>query len=167
MRNMTMVLVAGAALVLGASAPVPRLPITDLKDLPVVTTAPYDESANADAVVAAAFARARKSHKRVLLDLGGNWCPDCLVLANVMRLPVMQRFMAAHYEFASVDVGRFDRNLQIPARFGFTARLTGVPTVLVATPDGKLVNDGHVFALSDARHMTPQSLAEYLAEWTN
>ena len=75
--------------------------------------------------------------------------------------------MAAHYEFASVDVGRFDRNLQIPARFGYTKRLTGVPTVLVATPDGKLVNDGHVFALSDARSMTPQSLAAYLAKWTN
>lgn len=167
MRKMTITLLAGAVLALGASAPVPRLPIIDLKDLPVVTTAPYDEGANADAVVAAAFARARKSRKRVLLDLGGNWCPDCIVLANVMRLPMMQRFMAAHYEFASVDVGRFDRNLQIPARFGLTRRLTGVPTVLVATPDGKLVNDGQVFALSDARSMTPQSLAAYLAKWAN
>jgi thiol-disulfide isomerase/thioredoxin len=161
-----MLMVAGAALALGASAPAPKLPITDLKDLPVVTTAPYDEAADANAVVAAAFARAKKSHKRVLLDLGGNWCPDCIILANLMRMPAMKAFMAKHYEFASVDVGRFDKNLQIPARFGYTQRLKGVPTVLVATPDGKLVNDGHVFALSDARHMTPQSLADYLAQWT-
>ena len=49
MRKMTITLLAGAVLALGASAPVPRLPITDLKDLPVVTTAPYDEGANADA----------------------------------------------------------------------------------------------------------------------
>lgn len=167
MRIGILVLAAAAWLALGASAPVPQLPINNLKDLPVVTTAPYDEGANADAVVAAAFARARKSHKRVLLDLGGNWCPDCLVLANVMRLPVMQRFMAAHYEFAAVDVGRFDRNLQIPARFGLTKRLTGVPTVLVATPDGKLLNGDQVFALSDAGSMTPQSLASYLAKWAN
>ena len=166
MRKTMMLLVAGAALALGASAPAPTLPITDLKDLPVVTTAPYDEAADANAVVAAAFARAKKSHKRVLLDLGGNWCPDCIILANLMRMPGMKDFMAKHYEFASVDVGRFDKNLQIPARFGYTERLKGVPTVLVATPDGKLVNDGHVFALSDARHMTPQSLAEYLAQWT-
>ena len=158
--------VGGRACWLGASAPPPQLPITELKDLPIVTMQPYDEKANADAVVAAAFARAKKSHKLVLLDLGGNWCPDCVVLANVMRLPAMQKFMAAHYEFAAVDVGRFDKNLQIPARFGYTERLKGVPTVLVATPDGKLVNGGHVFALSDARHMTPQSLAAYLAEWT-
>ena len=166
MRKTLMLIAACAALALGASAPAPKLPITDLKDLPVVTTAPYDEAADANAVVAAAFARAKKSHKRVLLDLGGNWCPDCIILANLMRMPGMKDFMAKHYEFASVDVGRFDKNLQIPARFGYTQRLKGVPTVLVATPDGKLVNDGHVFALSDARHMTPQSLAEYLAQWT-
>ena len=165
MRKLMTGLVIGAALLAGAAAP-PPLPITDLKDLPVVVTAPYDEKADADAVVAAAFARAKKSHKLVLLDLGGNWCPDCVILANVMRLPAMKDFLAAHYEIATVDVGRFDKNLQIPARFGYTKRLEGVPTVLVATPDGKLVNDGHVFALSDARHMTPQSLAAYLAEWT-
>ena len=44
---------------------------------------------NADAVVAAALARAKKSHKLVLLDLGGNWCPDCVVLPNLMLLPAM------------------------------------------------------------------------------
>ena len=64
-------------------------------------------------VVAAALASAKKSHKLLLLDLGGNWCPDCIVLANLMRVPAMQKFMDAHYEVATVDVGRFDRNLQI------------------------------------------------------
>ena len=92
----------------------------------------------ADAVVAAAFERAKKSHKPVMLDLGGNWCPDCIILANVMQLPAMKKFMKDHYEFASVDVGRFDKNLQVPAKFGYKERLKGVPTVLVATPDGKL-----------------------------
>ena len=162
-RKMGIAAALGATLMMGAAPPV--LPISDLKNLPVVTTQPYDEGANADALVAAAFARAKKSHKLVMLDLGGNWCPDCIVLANVMRLPAMAQFMAAHYEFAAVDVGRFDKNLQIPARFGITKRLEGVPTVLVATPDGKLVNGGHVFALSNAGEMTPQALAEYLAEW--
>jgi len=165
MRKGVAGLAIAMSLLAGAAAP-PPLPITDLKQLPVVTTAPYDEKADADAVVADAFVRAKKSHKLVMLDLGGNWCPDCIILANVMRLPAMKTFMDAHYEFASVDVGRFDKNLQIPARFGFTKRLTGVPTVLVATPDGKLINGDQVFALSNARDMTPQALAAYLAEWT-
>jgi thiol-disulfide isomerase/thioredoxin len=144
----------------------PKLAIRDLRHLPVVTMKPYDESADADAAVAAAFAEAKKGRKLVLIDLGGNWCPDCIVLANVMRLPRMQHFLRAHYAVAMVDVGRFDKNLQIPARFGIVKRLQGVPSLLIATPDGKLVNAGHVSALADARSMTPQGIADWLASWT-
>lgn len=148
------------------AAPAPRASLSDLSALPIVTMRPYDEKTNADAAVAAAFARARKSRKRVLIDLGGNWCPDCIVLANIMRLPEVAPFIAAHYEVVPVDVGRFDRNLQIPARFGITGRLEGVPSVLIAEPDGRLVNRGHISALADARSMTPQAIIDWLAHWT-
>jgi thiol-disulfide isomerase/thioredoxin len=150
-----------------AAVPAPKPSIAKLEQLPVVTMQPYDEAANADAQVAAAFARAQKSHKRVLIDLGGNWCGDCIILANFVKLPEMHRFMTAHYEEVSVDVGRFNRNLQIPARFGFTKRLVGLPALLIATPDGKLVNGDNIFATADARNMTPQALADYLARYAD
>ena len=148
-----------------AAVPAPKPSIAKLEQLPVLTMQPYDEAANADAQVSAAFARAQKSHKRVLIDLGGNWCVDCLVLTNFVRLPEMHRFVEAHYEVVLVDVGRFNRNLQIPARFGITKRLDGVPALLIATPDGKLVNGGNIFATADAHSMTPQALADYLAKY--
>jgi thiol:disulfide interchange protein len=150
----------------GWSATAPKVNLASLANLPVIERYPYDEHADADAAVAAAFARARKSHKRVLIDLGGNWCGDCVVLANVMLLPEMKPYLEAHYEMVSVDVGRFNKNLQIPARFGITKRLVGVPSLLIVEPDGKtLVDAGHVSALADARHMTPQGLADWLAKW--
>jgi thiol:disulfide interchange protein len=148
-----------------AAVPAPKPSIRDFKKLPVVLMQPYDEHANADAAVAAAFARAQKSHKRVLIDLGGNWCVDCIVLANFLKLPEMQRFMEAHYEMATVDVGRFNRNLQIPARFGVTKKLEGVPALLIATPDGKLVNGTDIFAAASAAEMTPKAVAAYLARY--
>lgn len=156
-----------AALMLATPAlavPAPKIGIASFAEL-TPPQAPYDVTADANVAVDAAFARARASHKRVLIDLGGNWCGDCRILAGVMDLPAMHGFLAAHFELVSVDVGRFDTNLQIPARFGFTQRLLGVPTVLIATPDGKLVNGGDVFALSDARHMPPQAVADWLAKW--
>lgn len=149
------------------AATAPKPSIKDWAQLPVATVQPYNEAANADAQVAAAFARAKKSNKRVLIDLGGNWCVDCIVLANFVRLPEMRRFMEAHYEEVLVDVGRFNRNLQIPARFGITERLKGVPALLIATPDGKLVNGDNVFATADAHSMTPQALAAYLAKYAD
>jgi len=147
------------------SEPAPKLTITSLSALPVVERTPYDESANADTAVDAAFARAKRSGKRVLIDLGGNWCGDCIVLANLMQLPELKPFLAAHFEIVSVDVGRFDKNLQIPARFGITKRLEGVPSVIIAEPDGHFVNEGRIAALADARHMSPQAIADWLAQW--
>ena len=150
-----------------AAVQAPRPSIATLQQLPVVLMQPYDEHADADAAVAAAFERAKKSHKRVLIDLGGNWCVDCVVLANFLKLPEMQRFMAAHYEMVPVDVGRFDRNLQIPAHYGLKHRLEGVPSVLIVDPaTDRLVNAGHTAALADAREMTPQAIADWLAQWT-
>lgn len=147
-------------------APAPKVMLSSIANLPIVERNPYDEAANADAAVAAAFAHARLSHKRVLIDLGGNWCGDCVVLSNIMQLPELKAFLVQHFEMVNVDVGRFDRNLQIPARWGITRRLEGVPTILIVTPDGKrLLDAGHVSALADARHMTPQGLADWLAQW--
>ena len=92
-----------------AAVPAPKPSISSLAQLPIVTMDVYDEKADADAAVARAFARAKGSGKRVLLDLGGDWCPDCIVLANFMKLPEIRRFVDRYYEV--VDVGRFNRNL--------------------------------------------------------
>ena len=129
---------------------------------------PYDEAGNANAAVAAAKARALAQHKLLLIDLGGNWCGDCRVLAGTMNLPELKAFDEAHYVEVTVDVGRFDKNLQIPARYGITKRLEGVPSLLIVDPrTDRLLDAGHTAALADARNMTPQALADWLAQWTN
>lgn len=162
---------AAALLAFGAStalaAPPPRVGITDLGKLPIVVSKPYDPSADANAALDAALARARTSGKRVLIDLGGNWCPDCIILSNVMSLPEVAPFIAAHYEVVMVDVGRFNRNLQITARFGITRRLEGVPYVFITDADGKLLNAGHAATLDEARNMQPQAIVDWIASWTD
>ena len=165
MKRLMLAATLSLPFVAAGAAPAPHLTLAAMADLPIVEKKPYDEAANADAAVKAAFARAKKNGKRVLIDLGGNWCGDCIVLANLMQLPEMKPFIAAHFEVVAVDVGRFDKNLQIPARFGIVKRLDGVPSVIVAEADGSQVNPGNVSALSDARHMNPQAVADWLAQW--
>jgi len=157
-----------AALIAGmaSAAPAPRMGVSSFAQLKTPLPYPYDEHADASAAVAAAKARALAHHKLLLIDLGGNWCPDCRVLAGTMDEPELKTFVEAHYEVVTVDVGRFDKNLQIPAHYGITRRLEGVPSVLIVDPaTDRLIDAGHVSALSDARHMTPQALADWLAQW--
>lgn len=161
-------LVAILAAAPALAAPAPRVGIHDFLQLPTPLPYPYDERADADAAVFAAKQRALTERKLLLIDLGGNWCPDCRILAGTMALPEVKAFVDAHYVVVTVDVGRFDKNLQIPARYGIRRRLEGVPSVLIVDPaSNRLIDAGHVAALSDARHMTPQALADWLAKWTN
>jgi hypothetical protein len=159
-----------AALVFAAGAQAAHAPTVGISSFAQLQTPlpyPYDEAADADAAVAAAKARAKRAHKLLLIDLGGNWCADCRILAGTMGLPELKAFLDKHYELVTVDVGRFDRNLQIPARYGITTRLRGVPALLVVDPrTDALLDKDHVSALEDARSMTPQALADWLAKWT-
>jgi hypothetical protein len=155
---------AGAAF--AAHAPAPRVAVTSFNQLAQPLPLPYDEKGDATKAVAAAKAKARAEHKLLLIDMGGNWCLDCRILAGTMELPHVKPFVDKHYVEVTVDIGRFDKNLAIAQHYGI-AKLAGVPAVLVVDPrTDRVINKGHAEALADARHMNPQALADWLAQWT-
>ena len=162
-----------AALALGlaasaAAAPAPKVSIASYAQLKTPLPYPYNEKANATAAVDKALARAKTNGKRVLIDMGGNWCGDCRILAATMQLPEMQAFVDRNFEMVSVDVGHMDKNLQVPARYGVTSKLEGVPAIFVVDPKTgqQLVSKAQIADLADARHMAPQDLANWLAKYT-
>lgn len=166
MKTLVLLAAALAAAPALSAAPAPRVSVPSIAALPQPLPLPYDEQAAGMPVVVKARALARAQHKRLLIDLGGNWCGDCRVLAGIMALPEVRAFVARHFVVAAVDVGRFDRNGEVAAHYGITRRLDGVPAILVVDPKSdRLVNPGKLFALTDARHMTPQALADWLAQW--
>ena len=156
---------AGTA-AMAAHAPAPRVAVASFNDLAQPLPLPYDEQADATKAVAAARAKARAQHKLLLIDMGGNWCLDCRILAGTMDLPRLKPFLDKHYVEVTVDIGRFDKNLAIAQHYGI-AKLAGVPAVLVVDPrTDRVVNKGRAEALADARSMNPQALADWLAQWT-
>jgi thiol:disulfide interchange protein len=150
----------------GGGASAPRLAAKTLDQLAKPLPLPYSDRVDAKAQVAGALARARKRGVPAIVDFGANWCVDCRVLAGVLALPEMKPWMARHFELVHVDVGRFDRNLDLAARLGL-AELRGAPSLLVLDPrTAKMRNPGTELALVDARAMTPQAIADWLAKWT-
>lgn len=146
--------------------PAPKVSIASFAQLKTPLPYPYDEAANADKVVATARATAKAQNKRLIVDMGGNWCPDCRILAATMQVKELKTFIDRNFVVVFVDIGRLDKNLQVPAHYGITKRLDGVPALMIIDPKtDKLLNSGQVSQLSDARHMSPQGLADWLASW--
>jgi len=166
MRRLAFLAAFALALPAAAAVPAPHVRAQSFNELAQPLPLPYNEGADAKATVAKARARAKAGHKLLLIDLGGNWCLDCRILAGTIELPEVNAFVRRHYELVTVDVGRFDRNLDVPAHYGITQRLAGVPALLVVDPrTDKLLDAGRVSALEDARSMNPQALADWLAQW--
>jgi thiol-disulfide isomerase/thioredoxin len=158
---------AATALLGGAALAVepPKLSIQSNAELSTPLPAPYVEASSdvARQTVDDTLARARNSGKRVLLDFGANWCPDCRILSGVMALPAVSAFVAEHYEVGIIEVGRKDKNLDLAQRFGVT--LEGIPMLIILDDQGRVVNAGTTADLRNAREWTPQALVDYLARW--
>src|ERR1700753_1092725 len=69
---------------------------------------PPPEQASAD--LAAALQTAAAPHRRVILDFGGNWCPDCHVLDIYMHATANQQIIDSSFVVVHINIGKMDRN---------------------------------------------------------
>ncbi|EHH68679.1 thioredoxin family protein [Gluconobacter morbifer] len=156
----------GMALVSSASAsaaPSGAPTISETSAPPIAT--PYPDSSVARQQVQDAFVTARRTHRKVLLDFGGNWCPDCKMLGGIFALPDAKAWLDSQFVIVTVNVGRINTNLDLASQYGVT--ITAVPTVIIVTPDGHALNQDGSRALGDARSMSPQAVLDLIAEWNS
>jgi len=119
---------------------------------------PHDEDLDVASALDAAFARAARQDTRVLVVMGGAWCPDCRVLDAMMGADAVARVLAERFETVKFSVGRYDRNLDSVERLG-AMPLTGAPAVLVFTSAGEAVGRADMYAWRTARTRRPSELA--------
>ncbi|MFD7450523.1 thioredoxin family protein [Kitasatospora sp. NPDC059827] len=124
----------------------------------------YDATRDAEADVKAALARSAGDQRPVLLDFGANWCPDCKVLDKLFRSPQVTPLLRDDYRVVAVDVGRFDHNLNLAARY-VDLRSSGIPALVVLSPDGTLRTASNDGAFSNARAMSAGTVATFLKRW--
>ncbi len=124
----------------------------------------YSETADPKADIAAALEQARKEHKRVLLDFGGDWCGDCQVLDIYFRQPPNDALLSANYVLVHVWIGHIDKNLDIPEKYGVAIK-KGVPALAVLDARGNTIFAQRTGEFEDMRHMDAKSVTDFLEKW--
>ena len=124
----------------------------------------YPDVAAAQGEIASALATAKREHKRVLLDFGGDWCGDCQVLNIYFHQPENLDLLQKYYVLVDVNVGHFDQNLDLGTKYGVEID-HGVPALAVVRADGKPVHSQTSGEFRDMRHMDSSSVHEFLEKW--
>ena len=126
----------------------------------------YDEKADAKADIAAALVRAGKENRRVLLQWGGNWCGWCRLLHKLFQENKdIARTLQYEYEVVMVDIGNFNKNLDVADRYkayteGF--KKSGVPYLTVLDAAGNLIVNQDTGSLESGQGHDPKKVLDFL-----
>ena len=125
----------------------------------------YDARRDAQADIEAALALAKQDGRNVLIDFGADWCLDCRVLTKLSRTGTVAGLLRDGYHVVSVDVGEFDRNLDVAEAYQVDLQRSGIPALVVLDPRGTVkvaTNDG---SFATARSMDAGDVAAFLRRW--
>ena len=120
----------------------------------------YNEAADAKAEIRATLDEAAKAKLPVLVVFGANWCGDCKMLDATMKHGPSAGLIAQHFKVVKVDVGRFDRNVDVAGSYRVPLK-KGIPAVAVLSPQGKLLYATEGGELADARKMGDQGVYDF------
>ena len=132
--------------------------------VPVSSKTIYSDASDAKADIAAAEVAATRYHRNILLDFGGNWCGDCQVLDIYMHQTPNQELIAKDFVVVHVDIGRYDKNLDVAAKYGIPLK-RGVPALAVLNSRGKLLYSQKTGEFENMRTMDSASVTAFLDKW--
>ena len=98
----------------------------------------FDPARDAQADVARAVAQANAEGKRVIVDVGGEWCTWCHVMDRFIAVhPDVRALIDARYVWVKVNVSPENRNEALLSRW---PSISGYPHLFVLDADGTLLH---------------------------
>ncbi|WP_446745488.1 thioredoxin family protein [Silvibacterium acidisoli] len=124
----------------------------------------YSDTADAHADITKALHEAARTHKRVILDFGGNWCGDCQVLDIYFHQEPNLSILDKSFILVHVDIGHMDKNTDVAEKYEIPLH-KGVPALAVLDRQGKLLYSQKAGEFEAMRRMDPASVTNFLNQW--
>jgi thiol:disulfide interchange protein len=144
---------AALALVLALSLPA----------LAQVLTPKFDPARDAAKDVAAAASIAKQQGKRVIVDVGGEWCPWCHILDRFIAANAdVKALVDANYVWVKVNWSPQNKNEALLARW---PAVKGYPHLFVLDGDGKLLHSQDTGALEAGKDYDKPKMLAFLKQF--
>lgn len=152
-RRRFLVLVAAGSLPLSAAAAEPPL------SLPTDFDPARDPAKDLDVALRIAHAAGR----RVLVEVGGEWCSWCRILDRFFEAnPDLRRYRDANYVWLKVNWSKENENKAFLRRY---PAIEGYPHLFVLDGGGRLVHSQDTRELEATKTYDPAAMRAFLAKW--
>jgi len=123
----------------------------------------YDPARDAAADLAETSRLAKESDKRILVEVGGNWCKWCRAFDKfIHNTPAVATALRDGYIVMKVNMSEENRNEAFLSRY---PKIEGYPHIFVLDPDGKLLHSQDTGLLEEGKSYSERHFLEFLSKW--
>jgi thioredoxin-related protein/uncharacterized protein YciI len=123
----------------------------------------FDPARDASADIREAIAEAKRSNRRIILDVGGEWCIWCKRLDTLfMRNSDLTDFMFKNYVVVKVNFSKENENETVLSQY---PEIQGYPHIFVLEKDGKLLHSQDTGDLESGKGHSRNKVFEFLKKW--
>ncbi len=98
----------------------------------------FDPARDAKKDIQNAIVQAKKLHKRILLDVGGEWCIWCSRLDSLfLQNKDLAEYLNEHYVVVKINVSKENKNQEVLSKY---PKVTGYPHLFILERNGKLLH---------------------------
>ena len=123
----------------------------------------FDSKRDAESDIKAAIAEAQRTGKRILLDIGGDWCQYCNQMDDFFRVHP-ELLQLRDDKFLTVAIYYGDDNKNKPALSQYS-KVLGIPHFFVLEKDGTLLHSQHVLDLRQGGDYDANKMKRFLLAW--
>ncbi len=128
-----------------------------------IPVAKYDPKRDADQDIRDASAEAQRTNRRILLEVGGDWCSWCHRLDEFFEAhPDLISLRDKNFVTVKINFSEENRNAAVLARYD---PIPGYPHVFVLDSDGKLLRSQDTSAFEEGKSYNAERLAAFLTNW--
>jgi thiol:disulfide interchange protein len=141
-------------------APIRAFPATATHPLPTE----FDPARDAEKDLATALAVARAARRRVLVEVGGQWCTWCHIMDRFFASNAdLKRLRDANFVWLKVNFSKENQNRALLERW---PKAAGYPHLYVLDADGRLLQSQDTGMLEAGTNYDPSLFRAFLLEWS-
>jgi thioredoxin-related protein len=123
----------------------------------------FEPARDAARDVATAVTLAKAQGKRVIVDVGGEWCSWCHILDRLIAdNPDIGALIGEHYVWVKVNYSKANKNEAFLSRW---PKIAGYPHLFVLDADGKLLHSQDTAALESGKSYDKPKVLAFLKRW--
>ncbi len=135
------------------TAPKPKVPVAG----------PFEPTRDALKDFEAAKAQAKATGRRILMDVGGNWCGWCRLLHGFWeQQPEVKALRDQHFVFLMVNFSPENKNEALLSRF---PKIQGYPHFFVLDAEGQLLHAQDTGKLEEGKGYSPAKMTDFFRAW--